>query len=67
MAAKFNVPYLGSLPMDPNLTKACERGESFQISFAGSPGVAAFEAVVAQITASCAAVDVGTSVDVTSA
>jgi Mrp family chromosome partitioning ATPase len=29
MAEKFNVPFLGSLPLDPNLLKACEDGLSF--------------------------------------
>lgn len=27
MAAAFNVPYLGALPMDPNLMKTCETGQ----------------------------------------
>lgn len=29
MARKFNVPYLGVLPMDPNMMACCESGESF--------------------------------------
>jgi len=29
MAAKFNVPFLGSLPLDPNLLKSCEDGLCF--------------------------------------
>ena len=29
MATKFNVPYLGTLPLDPNLLKACEDGTCF--------------------------------------
>ena len=29
MAEKFNVPFLGSIPLDPNLLKACEEGRCF--------------------------------------
>jgi len=29
MAANFNVPFLGSLPLDPNLLKSCENGQCF--------------------------------------
>ena len=36
MARKFGVPYLGALPMDPNLTKACEKGLNFLEEFPDS-------------------------------
>jgi Flp pilus assembly CpaE family ATPase len=39
MAAAFDVPYLGSLPMDANLTQACERGECFVSVYPSSPAV----------------------------
>jgi len=29
MAEKFNVPFIGSLPLDPNLLEACEDGVFF--------------------------------------
>ncbi|KAL3800691.1 hypothetical protein ACHAWO_013233 [Cyclotella atomus] len=37
MASQYNVPYLGKLPLDPNLLKACEEGVSFVEKFSGSP------------------------------
>ena len=39
MAAKFNVPYLGALPLDPNLLQACESGRCFVETFPNSPAV----------------------------
>ena len=32
MAAKFGVPYLGTLPLDPELGAACERGAALRAS-----------------------------------
>ena len=37
MASKFNVPYLGKLPLDPNLLKACEDGKCFVDKYPMSP------------------------------
>ena len=37
MAAQFQVPYLGKIPMDPNMLLACERGVSFAEAFPSSP------------------------------
>lgn len=37
MASQYNVPYLGKLPLDPNLLKACEEGVPFVEKFSGSP------------------------------
>ena len=39
MAKKFHVPYLGKLPMDPNMMKACENGASVLEAFPNSPVV----------------------------
>lgn len=39
MANKYNVPYLGKLPLDPNLLKACEEGVAFVEKFPGSAAV----------------------------
>jgi Mrp family chromosome partitioning ATPase len=46
MAEKFNVPYLGKLPLDPNLLKACEDGVSYVDHFPSSPGVAPLNDIV---------------------
>merc|ERR1712029_81219 len=37
MARKFEVPYLGKLPLDPNLLKACEQGVCFVDLYPYSP------------------------------
>ena len=37
MATQYNVPYLGKLPLDPNLLKACEEGSSFVEKYSSSP------------------------------
>jgi Mrp family chromosome partitioning ATPase len=36
MSKKFNVPYLGKLPMDPNMMKCCENGLNFLENFPDS-------------------------------
>mmetsp|Transcript_30551 Transcript_30551/g.67135 ORF Transcript_30551/g.67135 Transcript_30551/m.67135 type:complete len:390 (-) Transcript_30551:275-1444(-) len=46
MAEQFNVPYLGGLPLDPNLLKACEDGKCFVDAFADSPAVGPLNALV---------------------
>jgi hypothetical protein len=49
MADRFGVPYLGKLPMDPNMMKACEEGKSFLEAYPGSVASGPFADVVAQI------------------
>ena len=60
MAAQFKVPLLGSLPLDPALTKACEQGTVYgeedgegdsvvPAPAAAAAGVAAFQAIVAKL------------------
>jgi Mrp family chromosome partitioning ATPase len=49
MAQKFNVPYLGKLPMDPNMMIACERGESFIETFPTSAASGPFKEIVQKI------------------
>jgi len=39
MAENFGVPYLGAIPLDPNLLKCCEEGLSFVECFGNSPAV----------------------------
>lgn len=46
MAAKFNVPYLGALPLDPALTQACENGVYFAQATPASPAAKPFQAAV---------------------
>ena len=46
MAEKFNVPYLGKLPLDPNLLKACEDGVSFVDKYPLSPAASPLNGIV---------------------
>ena len=49
MAEKFDVPYLGKLPLDPNLTRACEAGESFLQKFPSSSASSHFDTIVEKV------------------
>ena len=46
MAEKFNVPYLGKLPLDPNLLKSCEEGTSFVDKYPSSPATSSLNNIV---------------------
>ena len=49
MAASFAVPFLGRLPMDPNMLASCERGEGFLDTHPGSTAAAPFRSIVDKI------------------
>jgi hypothetical protein len=51
MAEQYGAPYLGALPLDPNMTRACELGQSFVDAFPLSPAAVAFNSAVAAIVA----------------
>jgi len=42
MAASFGVPYLGALPIDPQLLAACEAGVAYAVAHPAAPGVPPF-------------------------
>ena len=46
MAESYGVPFLGKIPMDPNLLKACEDGEAFTTEYADSPAAKPFGRIV---------------------
>lgn len=46
MAASFGVPYLGKVPLDPNLLRACEEGVAVAEKAPGSPAVVALDRIV---------------------
>ena len=52
-SAKFQVPYLGQLPMDPNLMLACEKGESFTTAFPNSLAAKSLNNIIDIILKSC--------------
>ncbi len=51
MAARAGVPYLGALPIDPQLLAACEAGVAYVVKHAGSVGAAAMLEVVDRVEA----------------
>ena len=51
MAAAYNIPYLGKLPMDPNMMKSCEEGASFVENYPESFAIAPLNAIVDKIEA----------------
>lgn len=67
MAKAFGVPYLGSVPMDPNLLAACEAGASFLDVYPGSAAASAFSAIVDKIVLAAASAASSTSSESTPA
>lgn len=49
MAKRFNIPYLGKIPMDANMTKSCEDGCSFLQSYPQSVASVPFNNIVKKI------------------
>ena len=46
MAERFKCPYLGKLPLDKNLLKACEEGSSFVENYPESPAASPLNKIV---------------------
>ena len=46
MAAKYDVPFLGKIPLDPAMLGCCEEGRSFTDTHPSSPAALAFLSVV---------------------
>ena len=53
MAAEMGVKFLGKLPLDPRIAKACDQGKSFLDEIPDSPATAAYLEVVDHIVAAC--------------
>jgi len=51
MAQEEGVPFLGKIPLDPNIVKACDEGKVLLRNFAGTPGAKAFGEVAERIVA----------------
>ena len=51
MAADMNVPFLGSIPMDPQIAEACDNGTAFVDQFAASPTAALMREIIQPIAA----------------
>lgn len=52
MAKKYNIPYLGKLPMDPNMMRSCEEGKCFLEYFPTSSASKAFEEIIERLVTS---------------
>lgn len=50
MATDFGVPFLGRIPLDPQLARACDEGQSYVDRCPDSAGAKAFHAVFNRIT-----------------
>lgn len=46
MAADASVPFLGRVPLDPNIVRACEEGSSFLSTFPDSVAAESFQNIV---------------------
>ena len=51
----MNVPFLGRIPLDPRIGRACDEGKSYLDEIADSPAVKAYNSIIAQIKAYCEA------------
>jgi Mrp family chromosome partitioning ATPase/predicted Fe-Mo cluster-binding NifX family protein len=49
MAEEMGVPFLGSIPIDPEFVKACDTGSLAPFLAGGSPGATAFTKVAAEV------------------
>jgi Mrp family chromosome partitioning ATPase len=49
MAQKMGVPFLGSVPLDPRLARACDEGSCYLTQFPDAPGVQALLAIVDRV------------------
>ncbi len=57
MAEEEEVPFLGKIPLDPNIVKACDEGKVLMRNFGNSPGARAFGEIADRIAAMVAEKD----------
>ncbi|CAG2067493.1 unnamed protein product [Timema podura] len=50
---RLDVPFLGSLPLDPRLARSCDEGSNFLADIPDSPVVAAFNNVLTGLLDAC--------------
>jgi len=56
MSTEMKVPFLGSLPLDPNLLQACEEGKAFLEAYPMSQAVQPFKALIDRVLHSTPAI-----------
>jgi len=49
LAAHSNVPFLGAVPIDPNLALSAEKGSNFMEEFKSSPAAEIFRSLILNI------------------
>ena len=49
LAEHASIPFLGDIPIDPNLALAAERGQNYTTLFQNSPASKAFETVIQRL------------------
>ncbi len=49
MCAEMDIPFLGSIPLDPYLMRACEEGKSYVSNYPRAPAVSGFANVLATV------------------
>ena len=49
LASKKNLPFLGSIPVDPNLAAAVDKGDNFMRSFNSSVAVGFIEQIILKL------------------
>ncbi|CAG8504152.1 9585_t:CDS:2 [Ambispora gerdemannii] len=49
MAGEVDVPYLGSIPLDPRIGKSCDAGISFLDEYPDSPATRAYLDIIKEI------------------
>ncbi|XP_066992109.2 cytosolic Fe-S cluster assembly factor nubp1 [Anabrus simplex] len=55
MAAELGIPFLGSLPLDPQLARSCDEGNNFLTDLPESPASQAFSSILSGVVAACEA------------
>jgi Mrp family chromosome partitioning ATPase len=55
IAEDMGVPFLGSIPMDPQIAEACDEGRAYITSYADSPTAVIMRDIVAQLSTAGAA------------
>jgi len=53
MASEMNIPYLGSIPLDPTIGKCCDEGKSIFEEYPDSPLTKAYRDLTAKVAAFC--------------
>ena len=53
VAEEMQVPFLGSVPLDPLVGMCCDKGKSLMQTFPTSPATIAYESIVEKVEAFC--------------